>query len=98
MTSRQKRLVQRSIEEIKPQSEAMASLFYGHLFELDPRLEKLFANELRSQGFDLMQAISIAVSGPARPAKLTPLLHELGARCAGYGVEERDYETVRAAL
>ena len=60
MTSRQKKLVQSTLDEIQPQSEAVATLFYGHLFDINPRLEKLFTNELRSQWLDLMQAISLA--------------------------------------
>ena len=98
MTSQEKQLVQTSFEKIRPQAEAAASLFYGHLFELDSRLEKLFTDELRSQGFSLMQMVAVTVSGLDRLDEPTPQLHELGARHAGYGVGEHDYETVRTAL
>ena len=97
MTSQEKQLVQTSFEKIRPQAEAAASLFYGHLFELNPRLEKLFTDELRSQGFSLVQMVAVTVSGLDHLDDIVPLLHELGARHAGYGVDERDYGTVRAA-
>jgi hemoglobin-like flavoprotein len=97
MTSRFKQLVQKSFEELRPQAEATSSLFYGHLFELNPRLEKLFINRLRSEGLSLMQTIAIAVRGLDRFDEIAPLLNKLGARYAGYGVQESDYETVCTA-
>lgn len=98
MTPEQKNLVQTSFEQVKPVADIAAALFYGFLFKLDPRLERLFKGDLENQGRMLMQMIGLAVRGLDHLDEIVPLLHELGARHAGYGVEERDYETVRAAL
>src|SRR5438046_2324419 len=98
MTPEQKNSVQTSFEKVKPIADIAAALFYGFLFKLDPHLERLFKGDLENQGRMLMQMIGLAVRGLDHLDEIVPLLHELGARHAGYGVEERDYETVRAAL
>lgn len=98
MTPEQKELVQASFEKVKPMADAAATLFYGRLFDLDPNLERLFKGDLEGQGRKLMHMIGLAVKGLNHPAELLPLLHELGERHAAYGVAERDYDTVGAAL
>lgn len=98
MTPEQKELVQSSFEKVKPIADIAATLFYGRLFELDPKLENLFTGDLSEQGHKLMQMIGLAVKGLDRADELESLLRELGARHVGYGVEERDYETVGTAL
>jgi hemoglobin-like flavoprotein len=45
-----------------------------------------------------MQVIAYAVESLARIDEFVPRVRELGARHAGYGVKERDYESVGAAL
>src|SRR5438552_9317797 len=98
MTPEQKDLVQTSFEKVKPIADTAAALFYGRLFDLDPKLERLFKGDLEGQGRKLMHMIGLAVKGLNHPAELLPLLHELGERHAAYGVAEHDYETVGAAL
>ncbi|MFL6500837.1 MAG: hypothetical protein ACJ8LL_09025, partial [Candidatus Udaeobacter sp.] len=63
MTGKQKRLVQASFEQVKPIADVAATLFYGCLFELDPRLESLFRGDLEEQGRKLMQMLGLAVKG-----------------------------------
>jgi hemoglobin-like flavoprotein len=98
MTPEQVKLVQQSLPQIEPIADDAASLFYACLFDLDPPLAELFHGDLREQGRKLMQMIGMAVKGLDRPDKLLPVLRELGARHAGYGVNERDYQTVGTAL
>lgn len=98
MTPEHKAVVQTSFEKVKPMAGTSATLFYGRLFKLNPNLERFFRSDLNEQGRKLMHMIGLAVKGLNRPDELTPLLRDLGARYAGYGVHERDYETVRAAL
>jgi hemoglobin-like flavoprotein len=98
MTGKQKLLVQKSFEQVKPIADAAASLFYGCLFELDPSLEALFTGDLKEQGRKLMKMIGLAVKGLDNLQELIPTLLALGARHAAYGVAERDYITVRRAL
>ena len=98
MTGKQKRLVQASFEQVKPIADVAAKLFYGCLFELDPRLEALFVDDLEEQGRKLMRMIGLAVKGLDSLDELVPTLLALGGRHASYGVAEQDYITVRRAL
>lgn len=98
MTPEQVQLVQQSFGQVQPIADDAASLFYACLFDLNPPLAELFHGDLREQGRKLMQMIGWAVRGLNRLDKLMPVLRDLGARHAGYGVDERDYGTVRTAL
>ncbi len=94
----QKALVQTSFAQVRPSADAAAALFYRRLFELDPTLRPLFNGDMEEQGRKLMEMIGLAVKGLDRPDTLLPALAALGRRHAGYGVSERDYETVGEAL
>ena len=83
---------------VEPIAEAAAELFYGRLFELDPDLRSLFKGDMKDQGKMLMTTLKIAVKGLDNLEKLIPVLQELGSRHGGYGVKDRDYDTVAAAL
>jgi hemoglobin-like flavoprotein len=73
-------------------------LFYAKLFDLKPKLRVLFKGDVYEQGKKLMQVIAFAVENLDRLDEIVPHVRELGARHAGYGVSDRDYETVGAAL
>ena len=98
MTPRQNELVQASFAQLTPSAETVAAMFYGRLFELNPKLERLFKGDREEQGRRLMQMIGVAVKGLNRINELIPLLRELGRRHTNYGVVEQDYETVGMAL
>ena len=98
MTPRQRELVQMSFEQIKPIAPTAAALFHGRLFSLDPHLQRLFKGDVDEQDLKLMHMIGLAVKGLNRLGELKTLLRDLGARHAGYGVSERDYETFASAL
>jgi hemoglobin-like flavoprotein len=98
MTNQQINLVRASFAKVEPLAEEAAVLFYVRLFKLVPDLRPLFKGDIREQGGKLMQMIAYAVNGLDRVDALIPALRELGARHVGYGVEDRHYETVGAAL
>ena len=101
LTRRQKKLVQQTWGQIVPISETAAGMFYSRLFEIDPDLESLFPAEeraMREQGRKLMWMITLAVRGLDRPDELLPAVEDLGRRHATYGVREKDYASVGAAL
>jgi len=75
-----------------------ANLFYANLFEADRSLRPLFKSDLGDQGQRLMSMIGAAVGLLDQPQRLLPALHALGARHAGYGVQESHYATVGQAL
>ena len=98
MNGEQIRLVQESFEKVVLIADAAATLFYGRLFDLDPALEALFKGDMVEQGRKLMQMIGVAVKGLGRLEQVLPAVSALGARHAGYGVREKDYDTVGRAL
>ncbi len=98
MTPQQIALVRSSFAELSPIADSAAKLFYSRLFELDPSLRPLFRNSLDAQGSKLMNMIAGAVCLLDQPEKLMPVVRNLGRRHTGYGVEDRHYETVGAAL
>lgn len=83
---------------MEPIADVAARLFYGCLFELDPRLETLFVGDPQLQGRNLMQMIGLAVESLDNLSELVPTLLDLGGWHASYGVAEHHYITVRRSL
>ncbi|HKG13673.1 MAG TPA: globin family protein [Pyrinomonadaceae bacterium] len=98
MTGEQIALVRDSFEKVLPIADAAAALFYARLFDLDPALEPLFKGDIVEQGRKLMQMIGVAVKGLDRLEQILPAVQALGARHVGYGVRDKDYDTVGRAL
>lgn len=98
MTPQQIVLVRMSFAAVRPIADSAAALFYGRLFKLDPSLRLLFKTDLHAQGQLLMRMIGLAVDSLDRLDALAPTLASLGRRHAGYGVRDRHYDTVGAAL
>ncbi|HBS42220.1 MAG TPA: hemin receptor [Oceanospirillales bacterium] len=90
--------VQNSFNKVAPIAATAAELFYGRLFELDPELRPLFKGDMAKQGDKLMTTLAIAVRGLTNLDSIVPVVQQLGARHVGYGVKEKDYDTVGAAL
>jgi len=98
LTVHQKTLVQESFAIVAPIADDAAALFYRRLFEIDPSLQHMFRGDMAEQRRKLMQMLTAAVKGLDRLEQLVPVVQDLGRRHATYGVEERHYETVGAAL
>jgi hemoglobin-like flavoprotein len=98
MNTDQIELVQNTFAEVKPIAATAAELFYSRLFTLDPTLRPLFKGDMRQQGQMLMSMIGAAVNGLKNLDALVPVVRQLGARHAGYGVRDAHYATVGAAL
>jgi hemoglobin-like flavoprotein len=98
LTATQKRLVQETFATIAPIADDAAALFYRRLFEIDPSLRRMFKDDMSEQRKRLMQMIAVAVKGLDRLDELVTAVQDLGRRHAGYGVEDRHYDTVGAAL
>jgi len=91
-------LIRRSFDQIAPVADDTAALFYRTLFEQWPELRPLFHGDLAAQGRRLMEMIGAAVRLLDHPQSLLPVLAQLGARHAGYGVQPGDYRKVGQAL
>jgi hemoglobin-like flavoprotein len=102
VTAEQIRLVQDSWRQlhgtVQPAAPRVAGLFYSRLFALDPSVRPLFKSGLQEQGRKLMAMISMAVGALTRLDTIVPAVQDLGRRHAGYGVEDRHYTVVGAAL
>ena len=98
ITATQKMLVQDTFDSIAPIADDAAALFYRRLFELDPSLRTMFRGDMAEQRRKLMNMIGAAVRGLDRLEQLVPVVQDLGRKHVGYGVEDRHYDTVGAAL
>jgi nitric oxide dioxygenase len=98
MTPTQIALVKSSFDLVATKPEAVAALFYGRLFELEPDLRPLFKGDMVQQGRLLMQMIATAARSLDRIDAIVPAVQALGVRHAGYGVKASDYDAVGAAL
>lgn len=98
MTPEQAVLVKNSWALVTPIADKAAELFYGKLFELDPELKSLFKGDMTEQGRKLMAMINTAVNGLDKLEAIVPAVEQLGERHVGYGVKDKDYDTVGAAL
>src|SRR5215813_6810090 len=98
VTREQQRLVRESFPQIIDLAGPIALLFYGRLFDLDPKLRSLFKQDIGIQGVKLMEMLTAVTQNLDRFDALVPQLKALGQRHAGYGVRLEHYEEVKAAL
>ena len=98
MTTEQIEIVKENFNLIAPLADLVAAEFYERLFQLDASLRPLFKEDLTEQKKKLMMMLKFAVGTLDRMSVFEPSLEELGRKHAGYGVREKHYETVGAAL
>ena len=98
MTPDQVHLVKSTWAQVLPIQDQAAELFYGRLFEIDPELKALFSGNMQEQGRKLMATINTAVNSINKLDVLLPIIQDLGRRHIGYGVKDKDYDSVGAAL
>lgn len=98
MNSEQIQLVQSTFAVVRPISAAVGELFYKRLFILDPSLRPMFKGDLAHQSRMLMVMLDSAVKGLNDLDALVPVVRQLGARHARYGVRAQHYDTVGSAL
>ena len=99
MTPTQIDLIRASWTKVEPIADTAAQLFYGRLFELDPRTKVLFRRtDMEAQRRNLTQTLTVVVKSLDKLDSIVPAVQALGRRHAGYGVRAEDYDTVGAAL
>lgn len=92
-------LIRDSFEVIHEMPQAIAMLFYGRLFDLDPSLRKMFKIDMQTQSRKLMDTLRATVDSLDRFDELRPFLRELGRKHAvDYGVRPEHYKVVTEAL
>ena len=98
MTPSQIAAVQESFAQVVPIKDAAAALFYERLFEIDPSTRPLFKGDMTEQGKKLMAALAMVVAGLKDLSGILPAVQNMARRHAGYGVEERHYDSVGQAF
>ena len=95
----QGQLVRESFEVIHEMPQAIALLFYGRLFDLDPSLRSMFKTDMHTQSRKLMDTLRAAVDSLDHFDQLRPVLRDLGRKHAvEYGVKPEHYKVVIEAL
>jgi hemoglobin-like flavoprotein len=99
MTNRQINLIRTSWEIAAPHADVVGPLFYNTLFEIAPEVKSLFSRtSVPEQSRKLLSMLSYVI---ARLDSLDDILEEIGKlarRHVQYGVEDRHYGYVGAAL
>lgn len=98
MTPEATALVKDSWAKVRPISEQAAALFYGRLFEVYAKVQPMFKGEMKDQGRKLMAMINTAVNALDNLGPMIPAIQDMGARHAGYGIRDADYDKVADAL
>lgn len=99
MTPEQTQIIRANWQQVTPIADTAATLFYERLFEIDPAVKPLFAKtDMSAQRSRLLNAIALVIAGLEQVETLRPTLSDLGRRHVGYGVEDRHYDSVGAAL
>ncbi|MEL6265850.1 MAG: globin family protein [Pseudomonadota bacterium] len=98
MTPEKVALVQESFKKVAPIADTAADIFYDKLFLMAPDVRPMFPEDMSEQKKKLMQMIGTAVSNLHQADIIVGAVEDLGRRHVGYGVEERHYDVVGAAL
>ena len=98
MTPQQCRIVRQTMAALGELAGPTSLLFYGKLFELDPKARRLFHIDLAIQGRKLMETLKTVADTLDRFESARPHLMLLGRQHAAYGVRSEQYDTVVTAL
>ncbi|MGB5734141.1 MAG: globin domain-containing protein [Thiohalocapsa sp.] len=72
--------------------------FYDRLFAAYPETQSLFKGDMERQTGLFVTMINTVVSALDNPEPVVPLIKTVGARHAGYGVTDADYDKFAEAL
>ena len=99
MNPNQIQLIQQTFAKIEAVADIATTLFYRHLFNLDPAIKPLFANSnMEVQRDKLMTSLRAVVNALDNPKVIVPELQAMGVRHASYGVADHHYKLVGDAL
>ena len=99
MIPERRQLVIDSWTALAPNRDAVGSIFYRHLFEIDPSLRQLFSRvAMDDQTRKLVTMLDLIVHWIDVPERLVPVLKQLGERHTKYGVRDEHYGKVGTAL
>jgi hemoglobin-like flavoprotein len=91
-------MVQESFKKVVPIAGTAADLFYDRLFEIAPEVRSLFPDDLTEQKKKLIAMLATAVNNLHQVGTILPAVEDLGRRHVAYGITDKMYEPVGAAL
>jgi nitric oxide dioxygenase len=97
LTTLEIRLIVESYELVSV-GRRFAQKFYARLFEQAPEIRALFPDDIALQVTKLTDMLGALVGKLDNPVELATLLHALGERHRGYGVDTRHFAPVGRAL
>lgn len=99
MSPESQQLIRESWTALQPIGDRVVATFYERLFASNPEVAKLFkADRMIDQRRKFAAMLTEIVRVLDRPELLVSEVAESGLRHVGYGVKDRDYEDVGAAL
>jgi hemoglobin-like flavoprotein len=98
MTREQKLIVRENFAALQETAGPLSLLFYGRLFSLAPEARRMLHGDIKLQGKKLMDMLQAIVDSLDSWDRMRPILADLGARHAGYGVTDWHYEMLASAL
>lgn len=99
MTLKQIQLVQNSWQQISLlDASVVGQIFYTRLLDANPELKQLFRSPVPEQSKKLILMISFIIARLHKPEEMLNEVQKLAQRHVRYGVEEKHYELVGAAL
>ena len=98
MTHEQVTMVQDSFKKVVPIADTAADLFYDRLFVIAPEVRPMFPDDLKEQKKKLIGMLATAVTNLHQVDTIIPAVENLGKRHVSYGVTDKHYEPVGAAL
>ena len=98
MNERQIELVRQSFERAARIAADLAATFYAELFAIEPSLRARFKGDMIVLGQKPMNTLRFVVEGLDRPGDVSPVVQALAVKHLEYGVEQRHYAQVGAAL
>jgi hemoglobin-like flavoprotein len=99
VTPDQIQLVRESWLVASMHADALATMFYARLFEIDADAAKLFAHtDMRAQREKLAQTLGVVVDTLDDPERFLTAVSALGKRHRRYGVEQHHFDSVGEAL
>lgn len=98
LTHREINLMRTSFESIITDIGATITVFYKHLFEIDPSLRAMFKDDVESQGGKLMAMLVTIITSYDRLDSVQTEMEELGELHVDFSVRPEQFEPVGEAL
>ena len=98
MTPEQVQSIRLTFVQVMNRKQEAGRMFYERLFAIAPDTRPMFRSDIDAQSQKLMDTLALAISGLRDLPSLVSMLEALALRHVGYGVQDKHYDEVGAAL